>query len=501
MATLFSSNSFVFYPAIAFGSSLRIALSLVAFTLMAPVIIWIFIPVYARLKCETAYDYLERRYHVSVRCLASGLFILLRIGWMASATFAASVVLAGVSGVSQVTVILALGVVAVLYTLLGGLRAVMWTDVIQFFVFATTILLALLLLLWHTGLSVSEVATTYSSGRDKLLFDFTPSLVLEHGSWAILIGVFLEAVSAFGADQVAVQRYVSARNERTSQIGFGLNLLGMWLVVPGLLAIGVGLYVHFQQQPQELVTVIQEQHKKLPGKVIQKIHADSNPTKNVAASTEKIGEYYKTHPDEVYPDMVAAKLQDQAMPKFVLLHFPPGMIGLFLAALMAAIMSSIDSGIHSVTTAIVVDFRDRLFPQWKPVEESRDLWQIRFLILLIGGTSVTLACFVGNLGDVFAIGKKMTAAFGGPLLAVFVLALFFRRSTTIGVFTGTFVAAGITLYLMYRYDTWYSVWFWPIGFSLALIIALPLSFFGAKSDSALTYWKVMRGSNNMKVKP
>ena len=80
MATLFSSNSFVFFPSAAYDGSLRMWMSLVAFSLMTPVIVFIFIPVFTRLKCQTAYEYLERHYHVSVRCLASGLFVLLRIG-------------------------------------------------------------------------------------------------------------------------------------------------------------------------------------------------------------------------------------------------------------------------------------------------------------------------------------------------------------------------------------------------------------------------------------
>ena len=108
MATLFSSNSFVFYPSIVYGESLKIWLTLIAHTAIFPLIVWVFIPMYSRLKCPTAYEYLERRFHVSVRCLASGLFILLRIGWMASATFAASLVVAAVSGVDQHVVIIAL---------------------------------------------------------------------------------------------------------------------------------------------------------------------------------------------------------------------------------------------------------------------------------------------------------------------------------------------------------------------------------------------------------
>ena len=456
MATLFSSNSFVFYPSAAFGGTLLIGLSLVTFTLMTPVIVYVFIPMFRRLECETAYHYLEKRFHVSVRCLASGLFVLLRIAWMASATYAASLVVATVAGVPQVAVIVLLGLVAIVYTIIGGLRAVMWTDVIQFFVFALTIGIALVLLVVKSGMGPGAMADHYFSGREGVLVNFEFSMTLAFGSWAILIGIFLEAMSAFGADQVAVQRYIAADSEKTAQRGSWINLLGMWIVIPGLLMIGIGLYGHFDQHPQELEPVLQVVDSGVP-----------------------------------VPDQVRANnLSDKAMPQFVKLHFPPGMIGLFLAALMAAIMSSIDSGIHSVTTALVVDFRDRLFPHLKPDDDRRDVFLIRMLVLVIGGISVGLACFVGNLGDVFAIGKKMTAGFGGPLLAVFILAFFVPRAGTRGVFVGALAGAGITIYLMYEMSDWFSVWFWPIGFGISIVLGLVLG--GGRAEEPLTYRRVMR---------
>lgn len=473
MATLFSSNSFVMYPSAAFGSSLRVGLTLVAITLMAPLVVWVFIPVYARLRCVTAYEYLEKRFHVSVRCLASGLFILLRIGWMASATYAASLVIASVAEVPQVAVIMSLGVVAIVYTMLGGLRAVMWTDVIQFFIFAATILLALGLLVAQSGLGVGGIARTYFEGRAGLVVDFTPSLTMKYGSWAILIGIFLEGLSAFGADQVAVQRYLSARSVRTSQLGFGINLLGMWIVIPGLLAIGVGLYSYYEHHPEELAPVLAQ-----------------------ARAERSEGEVPPFDEQHAGRDVRAANLSDQALPQFVRVHFPPGMVGLFLAALMAAVMSSIDSGIHSVTTALVLDFRDRLRPAWRPQDAARDVTLIRVLVVVIGAISITLACFVGPLGDVFEIAKKTTAAFGGPLLAVFILALFFRRASTPGVFVGTLSGAAITMALMERCPGWFSVWFWPIGFSLSMVISGIVSLFWRTTEdqrrSALTFWEVMR---------
>lgn len=450
MATLFSSNSFVFYPSAAFGDSLRIGLSLIAFTLMTPVVVWVFIPVYARLEVETAYEYLEMRFHVSVRTLAAGLFVLLRIGWMASATYAASLVVASVAGIPQTAVIIGLGAVSIGYTMLGGLRAVMWTDVIQFFVFATTILASLGLILIQHESSVGEIVRTYFDGREGLVVDFELSMTLQYGSWAILIGVFLEGLSAFGVDQVAVQRYLSARSERTAQIGAVLNLIGMWIVLPGLLMIGVGLYSYFSQNPNEL--------------------GDGSLTEIL------------THD---------SKIADKAMPEFVRLHFPPGLAGLFLAALMAAIMSSIDSGIHSVTTALVVDFRDRLCPQLRPKKNASELWSIRLIVLAIGILSVSLACFVGPLGNVFDIGKKLTAAFGGPLLAIFVLALFSRRATWLGVLLSVLISTVLTLVLMYTQD-WFSVWYWPIGFGSALLLGYVLSYFQPVVETEFTYLQIIR---------
>lgn len=469
MATLFSSNSFVMYPSAAYGSSLRVALALVAFTAMSPIVVWVFIPVYSRSACSTAYDYLEKRFHVSVRCLASGLFILLRISWMASATYAASLVIASIAEIPQVAVILSLGVVAIAYTMMGGLRAVMWTDVIQFFIFAATILLALGLLVARSGLGIGEITATYFEGRSDLVFDFEPSLTLKFGSWAILIGSFLEALSAFGADQVAVQRYISARSVRTSQIGFGINLLGMWIVVVGLLAIGVGLYAYFEHHPQEMLPVFEQSKIEVPD----------------GTALNQVGDAIRT-----------ANLQDKALPQFVRLHFPPGMVGLFLAALMAAVMSSIDSGIHSVTTAIVIDFRDRLLPAWRPQDGARDVTLIRCLVVLIGSISITLACFVGPLGDVFEIAKKTTAAFGGPLLAVFILALFFRRASTPGAFVGAMLGAAVTMFLMQQNSDWFSLWFWPIGFGLTMILGGLMSLVWRtdrdRQRTPLTYWEVMR---------
>ncbi len=212
--------------------------------------------------------------------------------------------------------------------------------------------------------------------------------------------------------------------------------------------------------------------------------------------------YFMQHPSELGGETLVEvlasesvegqpKVSDRAMPHFVRLHFPPGLAGLFLAALMAAIMSSIDSGVHSITTALVVDFRDRLFPSLRPRDDRGEVRWIRIMVLAIGAIAITLACFVGPLGNVFDIGKKLTSAFGGPLLALFILAFFSPRATWLGVLLSVSLSTVLTLYLMYTQD-WFSVWYWPIGFFTALVLGYFASYLQRAQPTDYTYFQIMR---------
>ena len=464
MATLFSANSFVMYPSTAYGDSIRLLMAVVAFWSMGPLVIWVFIPVYSKLDCGTAYEYLERRFHVSVRCLASALFIILRISWMAAATYAASLAIGAISGLNQYGVIIGLGVIAIVYTMLGGLRAVMWTDVLQFFVFFGTIVFAAGLLIYHSDGGANGLVKTYFADRENLVFDFTLDPRLRFATIAILTGSFLEGLSAFGADQVAVQRYIAARDLKTSQTGFMINLLGSTIVIPGLLIIGMGLYSFFHDHPDAMRRIAVEKIMSSDDSQATEIRERVRPAL-LDVSVSEMQRHYQENPRELHADIVAMKLNDQALPQFVRLKFPPGLIGLLVAALMAATMSSIDSGVHSVTTALVVDFRDRLFPKRKPKTESGEMATARILVLVIGTIAVVLACYVGQLGDVFAVAKKSVGAFAAPLLAVFILGLFVPRATTFGVFVGTWIGAALTLFLMYQWSDWFAMWFFHSGSS------------------------------------
>ena len=498
MATLFSANSFVMYPSTAYGDSLRIMLASVAFLSTTPLVIWVFIPVYSKLKCATAYEYLEQRFHVSVRCLASSLFVVLRIAWMAAATFAASVAISGISGLNQYLVIIGLGVVAIIYTMFGGLRAVMWTDVIQFFVFVGTILFAAVLLVSGTEGGASQIVDTYFSGRERMVCDFRLDPTIRFGTFAILIGSFLEGLSAYGADQVAVQRYISARDARTSQTGFLIAQAASLIVMPGLLAIGMGLFSYFHHNPDMLSDVAIDEFSNAENAKVEVVRQRLSEA-GAGRSNEAIAEYYKSHPRELHADVVELGLNDQALPRFVRLKFPAGVVGLLVAALMAATMSSVDSGIHSITTALIVDFRDRLVPAWRPKTEAGEMLVARVMVVVIGAIAIVLACFVGQLGDVFAVAKKTVGAFAAPLLAVFVLGLFVRRATAAGVLLGTFAGAVVTLWFTFSetFSDWFSMWVFVVGFVSSVVFSLLFSCVPGLSRTSTagpdrTFWAVIR---------
>ena len=489
MATLFSANSFVMYPSTAYGDSLRIMLAAAAFLATTPLVIWVFIPVYSKLNCATAYEYLEQRFHVSVRCLASSLFVVLRIAWMAAATYAASVAISGISGLDQYLV------------MFGGLRAVMWTDVIQFFVFFGTILFAAALLVSGTEGGASQIFDTYFSGRDRLVFDFRLDPTIRFGTFAILIGSFLEGLSAFGADQVAVQRYIAAKDVRTSQSGFILSQLAMLIVMPGLLMIGMGLFSYFHHNPDMLSDVAIDEFSNAENGKVAVVRARLAEA-GAGSSDASIAEYYATHPRELHADVVELGLNDQALPRFVRLKFPAGVVGLLVAALMAATMSSVDSGIHSITTALLIDFRDRLAPEWRPKTEAGEMLVARVMVVVIGALAITLACFVGELGDVFAVAKKTVGAFAAPLLAVFVLGLFLRRATATGVLLGTCSGAVVTLWFTFSetFSDWFSMWVFVVGFVSSVVFSLVFSCIPnlelvPESDQDRTFWAVVRGDS------
>ncbi len=451
VATLFSAISYMAIPSLVQRFGLVFTVGSIMVFACIPVVNRVFMPFYSRMKLYSAYEYLERRFDVRVRCLASGLFILWRVAWMSLAVYASSLALwAATQGrVPLVPTIVVLGAFATLYTVLGGMKAVIWTDVIQFVVLFGGMLLAAAFIVFKVPGGLGEIFGRMHEAGKLGFVARIPEMEQAAGLLAklrlyffdggkrmtllgTLVAAFVGHVAFYTVDQVVVQRYFSAKSLRDARRSFWLNAGANISLHVCLAFLGMALFAYFLRFP---------------------------------------------HPETVQG--VAFK-SDWKYPYFIATALPPGVAGLLIAALYAATMSSVDSGINSCTTAFTVDFWRRLKHGQVSVPDAAesgraargDLRLARILTLAFGALATLAACFVGGIAeDIIQITSKVVNSFCGPMFAIFLLGMLTRRARPLGVCLG----AGISLVVM-----WYYTFFTKLNFqwpgTLGLVIALVLGY-------------------------
>ncbi len=477
MATLTSAIGFIGAPAGSVKFGLITIWGLSAIPLSFPIVVWVFMPFYHRLKLYTAYEYLERRFDVRVRTLTSGIFILWRITWMAAAVYVPSLVLNIVTGgaLPLTPSIIGLGILATVYTTLGGIKAVIWTDVAQFVIMFGGMITAAVIIVTGVSGGLPEIwQTLEAAGKTDLtatmagwdsagllgkirLYLYTDVTVV-----AIVLTATLGKLGNYCVDQVMVQRYLTSRSLRTSQGAFVCNCFAYTFYIVSMTLVGVGLFAFMAH------------------------HAFPETLRN-----------------------------DQVFPYFIAHNMPIGIAGLMIAAIYAASMSSLDSGVNSCITAITNDFYIRLWKQRQSLEDEssdaaeskRQLRVAQISSFALGIVVTGLACFVGGMGDVFEIAAKLIQAFIGPLFGIFILAMFTRRANGLGVMIGGGVGTSLTALAVFAdilvdsFGDWvlrFDIGFmWPtmLGFvsTLALGYGLSLVLPGANEDVDDWTWRgVMR---------
>ncbi len=392
MVTSFSAINYLAIPSEIFGYGLYVIISFPVFFLAAWPISKIWMPYFHNLHVTSVYEILERRFDVRVRCLASGLFILWRFFWMATALYASGKIMAVLTGWPQWSLILLCGLIATGYTFIGGMRAVMWTDVAQFVVLFGGIAIGVALSFRQNGLDVLRLA--FEGGRlqpfaplDGSFFSFDPRIRIT--LWSGLIGTAVTFMARYGADQVVMQRYLTAKSLKAAQKGIWLNAVASTVSLSLLVLFGMAIY----------------------------------------ANACRLGAFAADNG----LSLPAAQRQAMALKQLSqLIHsFPPGVAGLILAGLLAATMSSIDSGVNACAAAYVTDFQKRF--QWKKLSS-------KWLSLSIGVISTLLALLlipaIGKSNSVFAIVNKLVNGLGSPLLCLMLLGMFSKKTNSSGVFVG-----------------------------------------------------------------
>lgn len=423
IASLYSAISYMGTPSEYFTHGPKFAVQMLAAFPSAVVVIYVFMPFYHRLQVYTAYEYLEKRFNVTVRSLASGVFILWRILWMGTAIYVPSLVLQTVTGFNLVETIVAVGIVATFYTVLGGMRAVIWTDVVQFFVLFSGSIVAL----WVVSSSVGGASGIWSiaeaGGRTQAL-DWSLDPTVRITTWGAFLSGLVSHLGTYGTDQVSVQRYLSARSLKVMKQSFLMNMGGGFPLGLLMISIGLGLYAFYNLNPGQLPVAIQG---------------------------------------------------DRVFPYFIATQMPAGLKGIMIAAILAAAMSSIDSGLNSVTTAIMNDFVKRFgwsidwIRLWHAGSSSLELVFSRLLTLGLGVLVTVLACYVGQLGSIVEIAGTIVDSFTGPMLGVFLLGMLTRKTESrgafLGLFLGTLTTAGFIFYSNISF-----LWYAPIGAFTTLLL-------------------------------
>ena len=375
LATYLSSISFLANPGKSYASDWRPFV----FSLTLPIAIYIaarfFIPLYRNAVKTTAYEYLEDRFGVWARIYMGATYILLQIGRFAVVLYLIALALGSLLQVSIPTLIVVLGVLTIIYTLLGGFAAVIWTDVVQSVVLLLGGLTCLALLVINMPGGLGQLLSTAAEHNKFSLGSFDLDLVIQ-GFWVILLFGIVENLKNFSVDQNYVQRFLSARSDRDAVKSLWLGGL-LYIPVSALFFfIGTALFSYYLQVPTE----------GLPGKA------------------------------------------DQVFPFFIVNELPVGLVGIVIAGVMAAGMSTLDSSLNSAATVWTVDFYKRVIrPQ---ADDKTQLTVIRTATTVVGITATLAGLLMINAKTALDVWWKISAVFGGGMLGLFLLGFMVKRVTS-----------------------------------------------------------------------
>ncbi|XP_073529877.1 sodium-dependent multivitamin transporter isoform X1 [Phyllobates terribilis] len=352
---------------------------------------YIFIPVFYRLRLTSTYEYLELRFSKTVRICGTITFIFQMVIYMGVVLYAPALAFNAVTGFSLWGVVLTMGLVCTLYTTLGGLKAVIWTDVIQTLVMFAGQLAVIIVGTVKVG-SIQEVWDVALQNNKISGINFNPDPFVRHSIWSLGIGGIFLMLSLYGVNQAQVQRYLSSRTEKEA-------ILSCYVVFPC----------------QQLVLAL----GCLTGLVMFA--------------------YYQKHEIQD-PEMIANP--DQMVLYFVMdiLHDFPGLPGLFVACLFSGALSTISSAFNSLAT---VTMEDLIKPHFPNITESRATLLSKCLALMYGLLCLGMAYLSSLMGSVLQAALSIFGIVGGPLLGIFSLGFFFPFTNSIGAVTG--LLAGLVM--------------------------------------------------------
>ena len=475
------------------------------------------VPFFYRAKVYTAYEYLERRFDVRTRVLTSGLFLVSRGLSCGVIAAAPAVVLSVILGWNVSTTTLLILVPAVVYSMLGGVQAVTWTDVKTMALTVAALVIAVVFLVMGlpSGVGVDD-AMAIAGGTGRLqAFDFEMTLTETYTFWSGMLGGLFLMLSYFGCDQSQVQRYLTARSVDEGRTS--LLMSAYWKIPLQVLVLGVGVFTflfYLFNQPPLLFNPVHDERVRASAQApaydgLQREFQAAFEARRVAAVEIAAGrndgdvrrqaratDEFARHDAALRgirlraTALVKEATGDRSFndvnyvfPTWITTALPIGIVGLWIAAIITAATDSIAAELNSLSTASVIDFYRRLVRTDAP--DAHYLTVSRAATAVWGAFAGFIAVYASSLGSLIEVVNRFGSFFYGSILGVFMLAVLTRRATSLGAFTGLIAGMSAVAWVAIRRPDISFLWHNVIGALVVFGVGLALSFMQQSSDRSV----------------
>ena len=422
-ATFLSSNTFLGVPGKTFGSNWNVY----AFSISMPIAAWVaskyFVPFYRNSGEISAYTHFEKRFGPWARTYAVVCFLLTQVARMGSVFFGIALSLQALTGFDMKTIMMVMGFCIIIYTVLGGIEAVIWTEVVQAIIKTAGALLILYLLIANMPGGISQVLQIGKANQKFSLGSFSPGFV-KPTFWVILLYGFFINLNNFGVDQNYVQRYHTATSNAQAKKSIWI-CVAMYLPASLLFCvIGTCLYAYYNVHPEFISTIKQQV-------AIERSGADAG-----AAAIAKAAAALKP-----------SDYGDKILPFFMVTKIPVGLVGLIVSAILSAAMSTISSGMNASATVFSEDIFKRYFK--RSANEKKTMRILHVSTIIFGLTGMLAGIAMIGSKSILDIWWQLSGIFAAGMLGLFLLGIISRQTHNHEAIIATLVGAFVILWMTF----------------------------------------------------
>ncbi|MDA9850174.1 sodium:solute symporter [Flavobacteriaceae bacterium] len=510
MATQASAITFLSTPGQAFNDGMGFVQFYFGLPIAIIIICMVFIPIYHKLKVFTAYEYLESRFDLKTRTLTSLLFLIQRSLAAGITIFAPAIILSSVLGWDLTTLNIIIGLLVIIYTVSGGTKAVNYTQKYQMGVIFTGLIITFLIIIYSLPENVTfGKAIELAGANDKMkILDFSFDLENRYTVWSGILGGTFLMLSYFGTDQSQVQRYLSGKSLKEMQMGMIFNGI---LKIPMqffILFIGVMVFIFYQFNPSPLnfnpqaeITISNsekaDEYSKLEKSLDNVYFLKSKATndlldnKNKAKSLleirnlnireKEIRDKAKKIIKEVSNNSlnrIESNDKDYVFISFILNNLPSGLIGLLIAVILSAAMSSTASELNALATTTTIDLYNR-----NKKDKSSEIDTVnttKIFTVFWGLFAIGIACVAYLADNLIQLVNIIGSLFYGNVLGIFLIAFFIKHIKSNAVFYGAIITQLIVLSVWYN-DYMPYLWLNVLGVFTVIIVSYLIEFFLKKT--------------------